>query len=62
MMWGIGGVFFMEMKQTVCGLARPAGDRWITGESFAGSRGRQAHRARPKPRHISRRKTEGQVQ
>jgi len=61
MMWDIGGVFFMDMKQPVHGLARPAGDRWITGESSGVSARGQAHRGRSKADRRPSRKTEGRV-
>jgi len=61
MMWDIGGVFFMGMKQPVSGLARPAGDQWIIDESSGVSDRGQAHRDSSTAVHRPSRNTGGQA-
>jgi hypothetical protein len=62
MMWDIGGVFFMGMRQPASDLARPAGGQWITGESFEVSARNQARRVSFTTVHRPSRKLGGQAQ
>jgi hypothetical protein len=61
MMWDIGGVFFMGMKQPASGLARPAGDQRITAGSSGVSARNQAHRGSSTAVHRPSRKLGGQA-